>query len=87
MSFRAIVSVSGREVPLPRAVPPWAVQEAETGVIVVSLELCVDELDLAWQACLTSSGNPSTAPPLDDRPVVETDQQAAQGSLSHGLDP
>jgi predicted AAA+ superfamily ATPase len=58
MSFRAVLSVTGREVPLPRTAPPWAMQDTETRAIVESLELFVDELDLAWQAYLTSGGFP-----------------------------
>jgi len=58
MSFRAVLTVTGREIPLPTTVPPWALQDAETGTTVESLELFIDELDLAWQAYLTSGGFP-----------------------------
>ncbi len=58
MSFRDVLSATGRDVPLPPRVPPWALQQAETGVVAETLELFVDELDLAWQAYLTSGGFP-----------------------------
>ncbi len=58
MSFRAVLRVSGRELPLPVTIPPWALQDAETRAVVESLELFVDELDLAWQAYVTSGGFP-----------------------------
>ena len=58
MSFRDVLSATGRDVPLPPRVPPWALQQAETRAVVETLELFVDELDLAWQAYLTSGGFP-----------------------------
>jgi predicted AAA+ superfamily ATPase len=58
MSFRAVLTVTGRELPLPVTIPPWALQDAETRAVVESLELFVDEFDLAWQAYVTSGGFP-----------------------------
>jgi predicted AAA+ superfamily ATPase len=58
MSFRAVLSATGRKVPLPARVPPWALQDEETRTLVESLELFVDDLDLGWQAYLTSGGFP-----------------------------
>jgi uncharacterized protein len=58
MSFRAVLQVTGREVPLPERVPPWAVQDVEVRAAVERLEFFVDDLDLGWQAFLTSGGFP-----------------------------
>jgi predicted AAA+ superfamily ATPase len=58
MSFRAVLIATGRDIPLPASIPPWVLQDADTSVAVESLELFVDELDLGWQAFLTSGGFP-----------------------------
>lgn len=58
MSFREVLAVTGREVPLPDALPPWALQDQTARETVEPLELFVDELDLAWQSYLTSGGFP-----------------------------
>ncbi len=58
MSFREILVVAERQMPLPDAVPPWALAEEQARIATESLELFVDELDLAWQAYLTSGGFP-----------------------------
>jgi predicted AAA+ superfamily ATPase len=58
MSFRAVLSATGRDIPLTASVPPWALQDVDTRAVVEPLELFVDELDLGWQAFLTSGGFP-----------------------------
>lgn len=58
MSFRAVLTATGRNIPLPATASPWALQDPATRTAVESLELFVDELDLAWQAYLTSGGFP-----------------------------
>lgn len=58
ISFRAVLTATGGELPLPTTVPPWALQDAGTGIIVESLEPFIDELDLAWQAYLAWGGFP-----------------------------
>lgn len=58
MSFRAVLTATGREIPLPARVPPWALQDEDARTIFESLEFFVDELDLTWQTYLTSGGFP-----------------------------
>ncbi len=58
MSFRAVLRATGRDIPLPASVPPWALQDSETRTAVESLEFFIDELDLGWQSFLTSGGFP-----------------------------
>lgn len=58
MSFRDVLSATGREVPLPNTLPPWALQGERERAVLQSLELFVDELDLAWQSYLTCGGFP-----------------------------
>lgn len=58
MSFRDALAATGREVPLPISIRPWALQDEAARVAAESLELFVEELDLAWQAYLTSGGFP-----------------------------
>ncbi|MHB1537453.1 MAG: AAA family ATPase [Solirubrobacteraceae bacterium] len=58
MSFRDVLAATGREVPLPGSIRPWALQDESARDAVESLELFLDELDLAWQAYLTSGGFP-----------------------------
>lgn len=56
MSFRDVLLVSGRDVPLPLSVAPWMLQDHEVRGAVESLVLFVEDLDLAWQSYLTSGG-------------------------------
>src|ERR1039458_9121216 len=58
MSFRDVLAATGRDVPLPGSIRPWALQDETARDAAESLELFVDELDLAWQAYLTSGGFP-----------------------------
>ncbi|HEX3392880.1 MAG TPA: AAA family ATPase [Solirubrobacteraceae bacterium] len=58
MSFREVLAVTGRDVPLPAVMRPWALQDEGARLALDRLELFVDELDLAWQAYLTSGGFP-----------------------------
>ncbi|MHB8458308.1 MAG: AAA family ATPase, partial [Acidimicrobiales bacterium] len=58
MSFRDVVAATGRAIPLPEAVAPWALQDSTAREAIGGLELFVDELDFAWQAFLTSGGFP-----------------------------
>lgn len=58
MSFRDVLAVSGRDVPLPVALPPWALQDRDAREAAESLGLFVSDLDLAWQSYLTSGGFP-----------------------------
>lgn len=71
MSFRDVLAVSGRDVPLALSVAPWALQDHEAREAVESLELFIDDLDLAWQSYLTSGGFP--------RAVAEHRQTGAVG--------
>ncbi|MFZ2114902.1 MAG: AAA family ATPase [Solirubrobacteraceae bacterium] len=58
MSFRDVLLATGREIPLPAHVPPWSLHDEIARAAVESLDLFVDELDLAWQAYLSSGGFP-----------------------------
>ncbi len=58
MSFRHVLVATGRDVPPPPSVDPWAIQEPSTRPIVEGLEIFAGELDLAWQSYLTSGGFP-----------------------------
>lgn len=58
MSFRDVLSVSGRDVPAPICLPPWMLQGREARDAVESLVLFVEDLDLSWQSYLTSGGFP-----------------------------
>jgi predicted AAA+ superfamily ATPase len=58
MSFREVLVAAGREIPLPASVLPWELQGPVARNHAESLELFVDELNLAWQAYLTSGGFP-----------------------------
>jgi hypothetical protein len=40
------------------SVPPWQLQSPASRVAAMSTELHIDELDLAWQAYLSSGGFP-----------------------------
>lgn len=58
MSFRDVIAATRPHVPRPQAVPPWDLQSDAARDAVATLELFVDELDLAWQSYLTSGGFP-----------------------------
>jgi uncharacterized protein len=58
MSFRDVLAAVDREIPLPVRLSPWELQDEAARLLAESLELFVDELDLAWQAYLTSGGFP-----------------------------
>jgi hypothetical protein len=58
MSFRDVMDVTARQIPLPAYVPPWSLQGPETAAAAASLEPFTDDMDLAWQAYLTSGGFP-----------------------------
>lgn len=58
MSFRDYARVTHTHVPAPDPVPPWNLQGTATAEAAESLVAFTDELDLAWQAYLTSGGFP-----------------------------
>jgi predicted AAA+ superfamily ATPase len=58
MSFREVMEVTGRAIPLPVALRPWELHDEAARVAGESLEFFIDDLDLAWQAYLTSGGFP-----------------------------
>ena len=58
MTFRDVLAATDREVPLPVATQPWALQDQAALQAVERLELFIGDLDLAWQAYLTSGGFP-----------------------------
>lgn len=74
MSFRDVIAVTRGEVPLPPTLPPWELQSEVARDAIAGLELFSDELDLAWQAFLTSGGFP--------RAVAE---YARAGGVSEGF--
>jgi uncharacterized protein len=56
MGFRDVLKVTAHQIPLPVPVAPWNLQGQETATAAATLEPFTDELDLAWQAYLTSGG-------------------------------
>lgn len=58
MSFREYAAATGRRLPEIPHVGPWDLQGDAAGDAAITAELYVDELDLAWQAYLTSGGFP-----------------------------
>lgn len=58
MRFRDVVTATGRGIPMPSPVGPWKLQAPASGVAALGSELHTEELDLAWQAYLTSGGFP-----------------------------
>jgi uncharacterized protein len=58
MTFREIVVVTGRAVPLPPSVAPWDMQNADVAAALDQAEFFTEQLDLAWQSYLTSGGFP-----------------------------
>jgi predicted AAA+ superfamily ATPase len=58
MRFRDILAVTRPQVPRPHPIAPWDLQGEASRSAASDLELFVDELDLAWQAYLTSGGFP-----------------------------
>jgi predicted AAA+ superfamily ATPase len=58
MSFRDVLTATGRKIPLPASLSPWALQDEAARDVAESFELFVGELDLAWQSYLTSGGFP-----------------------------
>lgn len=58
MSFRDYITVTGSQIPAPAPVLPWRLQEPPVARVAEDLAVLTDELDLAWQAYLTSGGFP-----------------------------
>jgi predicted AAA+ superfamily ATPase len=58
MRFRDVLAVTRPELPRPGPIAPWDMQSTAARSTVTDLELFADELDLAWQAYLTSGGFP-----------------------------
>jgi len=58
MSFRDVLATTDRRVSPPARLRPWELQDEAARVAAESLEFFVDEIDLAWQAYLTSGGFP-----------------------------
>ncbi len=58
MSFRDVLTATGRETPLPASLSPWALRDEAARDAAESFELFLNELDLAWQSYLTSGGFP-----------------------------
>jgi predicted AAA+ superfamily ATPase len=58
MRFRDVLAVTRPEIPRPQAIAAWDLQSAAAHDSASGLELFTDELDLAWQAYLTSGGFP-----------------------------
>lgn len=58
MSFRDYTGITRSQIPVPEPVQPWNLQGPDTARAAESLVVFADELDLAWQAYLTSGGFP-----------------------------
>lgn len=67
MSFRDYARVTDGRIPAPDPVPPWNLQGDATAAAAESLIAFTDELDLAWQAYLTSSLALSAKPGFPQR--------------------
>ncbi|MHB1712919.1 MAG: ATP-binding protein, partial [Acidimicrobiales bacterium] len=70
MSFRDVMAVTGRSVPFPDRLQPWELQSDAARAAAESLELFLDELDLAWQSYLTSGGFPRAVAEHNNRGEV-----------------
>jgi uncharacterized protein len=58
MRFRDVLAATRPHLPLPEPVAAWDLQGEAARIAATDLELFVDDLDLAWQAYLTSGGFP-----------------------------
>jgi len=58
MRFRDVIAVTRPAIPRPRPLAPWELQSEDARTSAADLELFADDLDLAWQAYLTSGGFP-----------------------------
>lgn len=58
MRFRDVLAATRRDVPSPGPVPPWDLQGPSAAATATAVEFAVDDLDLAWQAYLSSGGFP-----------------------------
>ena len=58
MRFRDVVAATERGVALPEPVAPWDLQGPAAAAAASAAEFATEELDLAWQAYLTSGGFP-----------------------------
>ena len=58
MRFRDVLAATRPELPRPTPVAPWDLQGDSSVLAVADLELFTGDLDLAWQAYLTSGGFP-----------------------------
>ncbi len=58
MRFRDVLAATRPQIPRPPGVAPWDLQSGTARTIAGDLEVFADELDLAWQAYLTSGGFP-----------------------------
>nr|WP_042183801.1 AAA family ATPase [Kibdelosporangium sp. MJ126-NF4]CEL15865.1 hypothetical protein [Kibdelosporangium sp. MJ126-NF4]CTQ93790.1 hypothetical protein [Kibdelosporangium sp. MJ126-NF4] len=58
MRFRDVLAATRPELARPASLPPWQLQSPEAKTIAEEHELAANDLDLAWQAYLTSGGFP-----------------------------
>ncbi len=58
MRFRDVLVATERKAPMPGPLSPWDLQGASAQEAVGECEFFIDELDLAWQAYLSSGGFP-----------------------------
>lgn len=58
MNFRDYLGINYPRIPRPDPVHPWNLQGPETAAAAESTAVFADDLDLAWQAYLTSGGFP-----------------------------
>ncbi|MGO9559400.1 MAG: AAA family ATPase [Acidimicrobiales bacterium] len=58
MTLRDVLAATRPGIPSPTTVAAWALQDREAREAVREIEFFVDELDLAWQAFLTTGGFP-----------------------------
>lgn len=75
MTFREVLAATGRATPMPPRLRPWEIQDESARTALEALEYFVDDLDLAWQAFLTSGGFP--------RAVAEYDKNGEVSEAFH----
>ncbi|MGH7642401.1 MAG: ATP-binding protein [Candidatus Dormibacteria bacterium] len=70
MTFREFLTASLASVPLPVSLPLWQIQSPEAKRTAADLELYISDLDLRWQAYLTSGGYPRAVAEFDAQGMV-----------------
>jgi hypothetical protein len=70
MSFREVLGASLAGIPAPSPLPLWELQSSSARQAALELELYISDLDLRWQAYLTSGGYPRAVAEYDAHGMV-----------------